>query len=107
MLDETTHLQYCEDLETLKGQELAEANKLSGINRLSPLHAAPFFKITKCFPQDVMHVILEGILPHEFTLLLAYLLEKRYFTLTELNMKLKAFSITIMKLRTNQRLYYT
>lgn len=33
----------------------------------------------------------ERILPHEFTLLLAYLLEKRYFTLTELNMKIESF----------------
>ena len=45
-------------IEECQGQERAEASKIYGINKLSPLVHAPQFKLTKCFPQDVMHILL-------------------------------------------------
>ena len=75
--DETSHTQQCRSLENLTGKEFAEASKISGVNFLSPLHDVPHFQVTKCFPQDAMHVLLEGVVPHEFTLFLRYALDKK------------------------------
>ena len=74
-----------------QGQERAETSKLCGINQLSPLIDAPRFKLTRCFPQDVMHILLEGVVPHEFTLLVSYPLEKKFFSLPELNSIIESF----------------
>ena len=81
----------CRELEGLSGREYAEASKRTGINFLSPLHDLQYFKITKCFPQDVMHVLLEGVVPHEFTLFLNHVLEEKYFSLAHLNSKVENF----------------
>ena len=70
----------------LTEKEFAEASKISGVNFLSPLHDVPH-----CFPQDAMHVLLEGVVPHEFTLFLRYALDKKYFTLSELNSQIEHF----------------
>lgn len=88
--DEMTHLDQCSELKELTGQDFSQYSKLCGVNNLSPLHKAPFFKLTKCFPQDIMHILLEGVVPHEFTLLVAYLLEEKYLTLSELNSKIES-----------------
>ena len=50
-----------------------------------------FHTVTECFPQDAMHVLLEGVVPHEFTLFLRYALDKKYFTLSELNSQIEHF----------------
>ena len=89
--DEMSHTQQCRSLENLTGKEFAEASKISGVNFLSPLHDVPHFQVTKCFPQDAMHVLLEGVVPHVFTLFLRYALDKKYFTLSELNSQIEPF----------------
>ena len=89
--DEDMHFDFCKKLDKCQGQERAETSKLCGINQLSPLIDAPRFKLTKCFPQDVMHILLEGVVPHEFTLLVSYALENTFFSLPELNSIIESF----------------
>lgn len=51
-------------------------------------------------PQDVMHVILEGILPFEIKLMLkVFIYDKKYFGLTLLNDRLKVLFMDEMRLR--------
>ena len=63
-------------MEGLSGKEFVQASKQTGINFLSPLHDLRYLKK---LPNDVMHVLLEGVIPHEITLFLNYALEKITF----------------------------
>lgn len=57
-----------------------------GINRLSILDELPYFDLTLCLPHDIMHVLLEGVLPRNCRLLLRHcIVEKKYFTINHLN----------------------
>jgi hypothetical protein len=50
------------------------------------------FDVCKYLPEDIMHVLFEGIVPYETKLLLKYLIdERRCFTLTRLNQLLESF----------------
>lgn len=56
------------------------------MNRLSILDKAPYFDLCKCMPHDIMHVILEGVLPLSCKrLLLHCIYDEHYFTLKMLN----------------------
>lgn len=62
------------------------------MNRLSCLDGAPYFDVTKCLPHDIMHIILEGVLPRNCRLLLHYcIIERKYFTLNILNKAITEF----------------
>ena len=77
--------------------------KLTGINFRSPLHELRYFQVTKCFPQDVMHVLLEGVVPTEFTLFLNHALEKKYTSPSQsLIQKLKISTTATMNGRINR-----
>lgn len=57
-----------------------------GVNRLSILDQLPYFDLTLCLPRDLMHVILEGVLPRNCRLLLYHcIVEERFFTIHYLN----------------------
>ena len=57
-----------------------------GVNRLSSLDEVPHFDLTVCLPHDIMHVILEGVLPRNIRLLLNYcIFQKKYFSISILN----------------------
>lgn len=56
------------------------------MNRLSGLDDVPHFDLTVCLPHDIMHVILEGVLPRNVRLLLNYcIFQKKFFSLNSLN----------------------
>lgn len=64
-----------------------------GINRLSILSEIPYFDLTACLPHDIMHVILEGVLPRNCRLLLYHcIVERKYFTLNHLNKTMLDFN---------------
>lgn len=43
-------------------------------------------------PQDIMHIVLEGVIPYTLKAMLqSYVSEKRYFSLYELNQKILHF----------------
>ena len=67
-------------------------SKNTGIRALSVLDDVPYFNVTKCFPQDLMHVVLEGILNQEIRLILKhFVLDEKTVTLSVVNAFLKGF----------------
>lgn len=46
-----------------------------GVTRLSVLHEVRYFDICKCIPHDIMHVLLEGIVPLEMKLFLHHAID--------------------------------
>lgn len=63
-----------------------------GVNYRSSLNDIPLFNVADWqLPQDVMHVILEGVLPLEFKLLLDYLTSNKILTISHLNARIASF----------------
>ena len=63
------------------------------MNRLSALDDLPKFDVCKCLPHDIMHVLLEGVVPHHLKLLLQYCVNtSKYFTVQYLNTQITTFS---------------
>ena len=72
--------------------DVPDCSRLYGVNRLSILDQAPYFDLCKCMPHDIMHVILEGILPLHCKLLLGHcIFQEHYFTLKKLNQLISDF----------------
>ena len=83
------------------------SNKQTNRNKFSQSTAwassLRYFQVTKCFPQDVMHVLLEGVVPTEFTLFLNHALEKKYTSPSQsLIQKLKISTTATMNGRINR-----
>ena len=63
-----------------------------GINRTSILSKVENFDVCQCFPQDIIHILFEGVVPYETKLLLRVLIdEKNFFTLSTLNQRIASF----------------
>ena len=56
-----------------------------GINRPSELDNIPNFSVAENLPHDIMHDLLEGIVPYELKLLLIKLVNAKYFTIATFN----------------------
>ena len=64
-----------------------------GITSKSPLNEIPHFHVATMLPQDVMHILFEGVVPRELKLMLANFIEtKKIFSLDELNDRIRHFS---------------
>ena len=65
-----------------------------GINYRSPLNDIPHFHVANSqLPQDIMHTILEGVLPMEVKLMLqAFIVGKKYFSIGFLNQRVTSFT---------------
>lgn len=66
----------------------------SGIKSRSPLNKIDFFHVANSqLPQDIMHVLFEGVIPLETKLMLrVFIWDKKYFTLSFLNDRIQNFS---------------
>ena len=62
-----------------------------GINRLSILEEVPEFSVVNGLPHDLMHDIMEGVVPYELKCLLSYCVHNKIFTITELNDRIKGY----------------
>lgn len=88
--DHEEHLKLIENAPTKFLKEYY--SKLFGVNERSGLEDAPYFDVCNQFPQDIMHVFLEGILAYEIKYLLRFhISENRDFTLDELNNAIQNF----------------
>ncbi|XP_057308112.1 uncharacterized protein LOC130645999 [Hydractinia symbiolongicarpus] len=76
--------------ERIKGQ----LQTTYGLNSRSCLGKLCNFDVTKQFSHDIMHVVLEGVLPYECQLALSVLMDQGLFTLDEFNHKLSIFPFT-------------
>ena len=68
-------------------------SKIYGINERTSLMDVKYFSIFEYgLPHDMMHDLLEGLVPHEIKLLLLYYTSNHYFTLREFNERLINFN---------------
>lgn len=68
------HIQQCSDIEKVSTEYLRNSLKTTyGINRRSKVMDFPAFNLIQQTPQDIMHVILEGIAPLEIKCMLKQL----------------------------------
>ena len=69
-----------------------ESAKLYGVKGQSALNRSKFFHVVTGLLSDIMHDILEGVLPlHMKTMLHRFVIENKYFSLDELNSRLLHF----------------
>ena len=62
-----------------------------GINGRSLSQCLTYFDVTKCLPFDIMHTIFEGVANYHLQELLNHCIHvKKYFTLNQLNVRIKA-----------------
>lgn len=86
MLTSRDHRYQCKCIET--ATTVFFRNKLSaiyGINRRTSLLECPFFDICLNTPLDVMHIMLEGVVPYELKELLYHCVEEEMFTIDDLS----------------------
>lgn len=62
-----------------------------GVNGPCALSVLPHFEVTKAFPPDVMHDVLEGVVPLTLKLVIKALHKDKFVTITDLNNRLKDF----------------
>lgn len=87
--DPASHDYHCSLLDGTLG---TEDSITYGVNHKSALNRIDFFHVANTqLPQDIMHVILEGVLNLETKLLLSSLVHENYFTLDFLNERIANF----------------
>lgn len=70
----------------LDGPLCAEDSTTYGVNFSSTLNDLDNFHVVNQLPQDIMHILLEGVIPYELTLMLkCFVVDEKYFTCTLLN----------------------
>ena len=79
----------------LEGPLAEEDSVTYGLLYASPLNEIDHFHVIGQLPQDIMHVLLEGVIPHELTVMLRdFVIDKKYLTPTQLNDRIACFSFT-------------
>lgn len=88
-----THAQHCEDINSigLTKQSRDFWSAFYGVNYRSPFMNLDNTDVTKIFPHDFMHVMLEGALAVEIKNFLTYCIENRRFTFQDLNASIASF----------------
>ena len=67
-------------------------SKTYGINRRSALSCLQYFDICEQLPQDVMHVLLEGVVPRSVALVLQHVIvDLRIISIDALNARIASF----------------
>ena len=57
----------------------------------SPLNQIDNFHVVDQLPQDIMHVLFEGVVPYELRLMLVHFVKEKYFSPSELNERIGSF----------------
>lgn len=97
---ERTNVNYDQSCRTLEGEMTRETksywSKMFGINSRSCLNSLDNFDIIQCLTHDPMHVLLEGLLPYEMSLLLTHCIDmKKYFSLNWLNSQIDSYPYSL------------
>ena len=85
----------------LDGPLAHEDSVTYGLNYRSPLNDLEYFHVADTqLPQDIMHVLLKGVVPYELRLMLvAFTTEKKYFTIDLLNERTRYHTYTQEEIR--------
>ena len=88
-----TRASYDYHCSLLDGPLSYEDSVTYGINFRSPLNDLQYFHVADMqLPQDIMHVLFEGVIPYETKLLLTeFVSHKKYFTISYLNARIACF----------------
>ena len=77
-----------------------ESASVYGVKKPSALNSSKYFHVVGGLPSDIMHDILEGVLPlHIKVMLRKFIMEEKLFTLDQFNKKLTNFPIGVCDLR--------
>ncbi|CAG5851037.1 unnamed protein product [Menidia menidia] len=94
------HVRQCGDIEKANTEYLRNSLKTTfGINRRSKLVEFPAFNLIQQTPQDMMHVILEGIAPLEIKCVIKHLVLLGQLDLDVLNTALAGFPYSPLDVR--------
>ncbi len=64
-----------------------------GVNAVSPLNEIDNFHVVNQLPQDIMHILLEGVIPYELVQkLTCFVVNRKYFTIDQLNDRIACFA---------------
>ena len=87
-----SHNRQCNDIEKANTDFLKDNLKMTyGINRRSKLTEFPHFDVINQTPQDIMHVILEGVAPYEIKCVLKHLVLSGHMDLEAFNSAIICF----------------
>lgn len=77
--------------------------KYNVINHTSALCDVPYFDVTQQLPQDVVHLLLEGIIPNNIGLLLTHVIQsQKIITLAEINARIKSYPYAYFESRPSE-----
>ena len=94
------HIQQCHEIEKASTDFLKSALKTTyGINRRSKLVDFPAFDLIRQTPQDIMHIILEGVAPMEIKCVLKYLVLSGQMELDVFNSAMQSFPLSPVDVR--------
>lgn len=84
----------------LEGPLKEEDSVTYGLTHDSPLNKLTHFHVINQLPQDIMHVLLEGAVPYEVVRMLTHFItDKRYFSHSQLNDRIRCFAYTSQEAR--------
>ena len=83
----TEHTKQCSELD---GPNRVRAPVEYGINRRAALEDLSYFHVVHALPHDIMHDLMEGVIPHEMKLLLQSSVADSLFDMTQFNHRLSA-----------------
>ena len=92
-----TKVAHRKQCNTMTGKDVSQAerqyySKVYGINRASAISHLDHFDLTEQLPQDVMQVLLEGVVPLNTGLFLHHVIvEEGHISLDAVNHKLRSF----------------
>ena len=78
-------------VEAVNVPKTTDASCVDGLKKDCPLSRLAHFHPAKGFPPDLLHNILEGVVPVELCICLSDLIAKTYFTLNDLNDRMASF----------------
>ncbi|KAK7886077.1 hypothetical protein WMY93_025698 [Mugilogobius chulae] len=94
------HIGQCNEIEKTQTDLVRNSLKTTyGINRRSMLVEFPLFDLIQQTPQDIMHVILEGIAPLEVKCVLNHLIQAGYIDLDTINSGILGFPYSPLDVR--------
>ncbi|KAG7456398.1 hypothetical protein JOB18_008800 [Solea senegalensis] len=94
------HMRQCLEIERASTDFLKSALKTTyGINRRSRLVDFPAFDLIQQMPQDIMHIILEGVAPMEIKCVLKYLVLSGQMELDMFNSAMQSFPFSPLDIR--------
>jgi hypothetical protein len=84
--------EYNSDVANISTAAMQQRVHCRGVKKDCVLNSIPDYHVTKNFSLDVMHTVIEGVIPIEVGCILYYLCTvKHYFTLNDLNKRLVSF----------------